>query len=902
MNCVRLPYRLVSAVAVLVMASSMVNPAACAADAETLAKCQQSLGKQTQRYFTARMTRISDCVRQSLSCLQNPPCTKSRLKCTELELACKKKSAGRCEKQFATIERNRAAFVRPLQACDVVDGEPVVPFDDAAYAVTKAECADLGVVLSDAASLQGCLAMALDRTSERLLGFQIPRAAEVINFTHPATCPLRDLPIIAGCGDCKAPVDQRAAVGRCGRAASEAGNVFAKIAGGALGDCAAKLARCQSDKCFDAARTKCIKALQKAAGAADVLEQTLNGFCGPGALSYETLRGESGLNVDALTCVCEDVSLPTPDSFGSYARCFRRRHECELAKFLRLSHPELPARLEAQGLSLASALCPALAPPATPVAAAARFPGLRRFFDLTKGRFGNGVTRTPFFKPGGARLPTPGKRPGVTGIIGTRGFFGGLTKTIRAKYSLARSADGRSGLDGERAIGDATLLVAVRRLDGTIVDGDAFELILEPGQDAVDLDFEFPLDVQECRFTLVFAVAVDGEVSEYTPFELVRESASGITFTGRSATVAKGALFESMAISPDGLHLYATTLASKLVTVVERDPSSGSLTVLQNVIDDVAGVDGMGLPTAITVSPDGLDVYVVGDGLRDKRGLPVAGAEAAIVRFRRDPSSGQLAFVEAVRFDVAGVTGPDAAKAVVVSPDGKHVYVAGGKRRAAFFPRPPAGIVVLVRVIGVFARDSATGALTFVQEINERIEAQGIAISPDGSHVYTTGQGEVVAYARNATAGTLALVARSPGDLNGARGIAVNPDGDQVYVASTVDDALTVFDRDATTGVLSERQVMLGGPCSAIGLDGAAAIAVSADAKRVYVAGSSGGTVSAFERDATGTLIFGDLETEGVDGVGGLGGVVSLTASADGRHVYAGSTLSPGATIFHVDP
>jgi hypothetical protein len=70
---------------------------------------------------------------------------------------------------------------------------------------------------------------------------------------------------------------------------------------------------------------------------------------------------------------------------------------------------------------------------------------------------------------------------------------------------------------------------------------------------------------------------------------------------------------------------------------------------------------------------------------------------------------------------------------VDVSPDGKHVYVTGFNDDA----------------VAVFSRNTATGALTFVEFQQDGVGgvdgldgAAGVDISPDGKHVYVTGAGD----------------------------------------------------------------------------------------------------------------------------------------------------------------
>ena len=80
----------------------------------------------------------------------------------------------------------------------------------------------------------------------------------------------------------------------------------------------------------------------------------------------------------------------------------------------------------------------------------------------------------------------------------------------------------------------------------------------------------------------------------------------------------------------------------------------------------------------------------------------------AVAVFSRDPASGARAFVEVQRDGFGGVDG--LFHPVTISPDGNHLYAAGG------------GDDTVV----VFSRDSATGSLTFIEK---RQDVVGVSMS-----------------------------------------------------------------------------------------------------------------------------------------------------------------------------
>ncbi len=159
--------------------------------------------------------------------------------------------------------------------------------------------------------------------------------------------------------------------------------------------------------------------------------------------------------------------------------------------------------------------------------------------------------------------------------------------------------------------------------------------------------------------------------------------------------------------------------------------------------------------------------------------------------------------------------------------------------------------------------------------------------------------------------------------LAGAQAVAVSPDARSVYVAG--EGAVVTLARDRATGSLypalsPSTRACIGSsassPCAAMdaALDGADALAVSADGRFVYVGASNSATVSAFVRGRRGVLLpvaqrvrgryFGCVAGTLLEGtppprcgahVRALNGVAALAISPDGRNLYAVSYgLEPG--------
>ena len=160
------------------------------------------------------------------------------------------------------------------------------------------------------------------------------------------------------------------------------------------------------------------------------------------------------------------------------------------------------------------------------------------------------------------------------------------------------------------------------------------------------------------------------------------------------------------------------------------------LTFVEVQKDGVGSADGLLSAQSVTVSPDGEHLYAA------------ACAAEALAVFSRNSTTGALTFVEVQKDGVGGVDGLHLARSVMVSPDGKHLYVAGTFDRA----------------VAVFSRNPTTGALTFVEVQKDGVggvdglrEIEAVTVSPDGKHLYTAASGGVDAvtvFSRNSATGS----------------------------------------------------------------------------------------------------------------------------------------------------
>lgn len=360
----------------------------------------------------------------------------------------------------------------------------------------------------------------------------------------------------------------------------------------------------------------------------------------------------------------------------------------------------------------------------------------------------------------------------------------------------------------------------------------------------------------------------------------VQEVGDGVTCTDGTALLGAA----GVAVSPDGRHVYVASFDSNAVAIFSRNKTTGKLTqpagadgCVQEFGFGVACAVGKGLARAlgVAVSRDGRHVYVA------------SATSSAVAIFSRDRTTGKLTqlagaagCVQELGDGVACVDGRalHAAAGLVVSQDGKHVYVASATSSA----------------VAVFSRQRTTGELTqlpgadgCVQELGDGVgcvdgkalfDAIGVAMSQDGKNVYVASRfaGAMAIFSRDRPTGKLSQLADSAGCVQNYSGaplasctpvrvlvepysVVVSPDGESVYVASRVRNAVVVLSRDRPTGRLWQLAQVHGcvqeppgsGDGCALGkaLLGAIGVAVSPDGKNVYVASSGSDAIAAFSRE-----------------------------------------------------
>lgn len=257
--------------------------------------------------------------------------------------------------------------------------------------------------------------------------------------------------------------------------------------------------------------------------------------------------------------------------------------------------------------------------------------------------------------------------------------------------------------------------------------------------------------------------------------------------------------------------------------------------------------------------------------------------------FRRNNENGKLSFIELESHRDGADDGLYRPEKISISPDGEHVYVTSTGANS----------------LAVFDRNSSTGEISFAGYYDRypRVyDASAVKVTPDGKYVIVTLEinGEVIVYQRDLSTGLLEFTGSYQfGTLWDFTDVDISFDSKNFYVTDSYHDELYVFSLDTSDGSSEGLQTFTDGEGSLDGLNGAQAVSSSPDGGSVYVASPADFAISVFDRNASdGKLSYVEVQRAGVDGVDGLDGVSHVTVSSDGRYVYACGTESDAVAIF----
>lgn len=386
----------------------------------------------------------------------------------------------------------------------------------------------------------------------------------------------------------------------------------------------------------------------------------------------------------------------------------------------------------------------------------------------------------------------------------------------------------------------------------------------------------------------------------------------------------------AIAVSPDGKQVYVASSKSDAIAIFSRDRQTGVLAQSRKTggCISVRGAGGcavaIGLdePNSVAISPDGRNVYATsraGNSISTFARNPKTGA----LRQLPPPLAGCISGLP-VPGCASGLAllAPDV---VVISPDGDNVYVGSffGNSVAAFARNPKTGALMQLAGSAGCIAEATAGCTTGIA-----LQAvEGLAISGDGADVYaaTALSNAVVTLSRDPSTGALDQVGcitenALPGcatgvQLGGANAVAVSPDDDDVYATSLFSNSVTSFSRTALgNGALTQKEGAAGcliylrsAGCSfGRALLAPEGLALSPDGRNLYAAAFKTGAIDVLNRGQAGAV----AQKPGTAGclaarplpdctpARALQGVSSIALSPNGRYLYSTAFGANAVDVF----
>ena len=362
----------------------------------------------------------------------------------------------------------------------------------------------------------------------------------------------------------------------------------------------------------------------------------------------------------------------------------------------------------------------------------------------------------------------------------------------------------------------------------------------------------------------------------------------------------------SLAITADGVNLYASSQSGDTVAWFVRDSIDGRLRFAGLRTNLAAGVEGL----------DGAGNMVVDDALGQ---LFIAGTgDATIAQFQRSadsfcPASGTGELVD-VPFNIGAGGRVVFIVDVEVAGDATGVIENTVELTAARDPDNPTQSDTETSVSSTVA-DLAISKDDGLSEIDGLEGARAVAATGAFVYVAAPDDNAIGVFSRTFDPGMpghgelefLEVVRNGEDGVDGigrVSDIALAADRAHVYTTSPLTNSLAVFERNAASGRLDFLEVQQNGVLGVSGISGASAVALSADDAHVYVTGRFSNAISTFARQRDplspdfGALVFREIDQNGLNGVTGMVEPVALEVAPDGRHVYLLGADSDTLVVF----
>ena len=325
------------------------------------------------------------------------------------------------------------------------------------------------------------------------------------------------------------------------------------------------------------------------------------------------------------------------------------------------------------------------------------------------------------------------------------------------------------------------------------------------------------------------------------------------------------------------------------IHILEMNPSTGALTP-RDVLKSESN------PAWLALNRDRTRLYSA-----NEVATPGSGS-GSVSAYAVDRATGQLTLLDTVSSEGGGPAH------LSIHPGGKHVLVAnyaGGS--VAVLPLEPDGRLApasdVKRHQGTVGPAQASSAPpgSFAVSGHDRPHAHMIEADPSGRFVLAADLAldQILVWRFDQVKGALApndppSIALPPGD--GPRHFAFHPKGQWLYSLQEEASTLVVFDYDAANGRLRAKQTLSTLPRGFTGTNFTSEIAVSPDARFVYVANRLHDSIAWFSIRADGTVAWVGEEWTRGDYPRSFG------IDPSGRFIFSCNQRSDAITTFRVDP
>ena len=340
-----------------------------------------------------------------------------------------------------------------------------------------------------------------------------------------------------------------------------------------------------------------------------------------------------------------------------------------------------------------------------------------------------------------------------------------------------------------------------------------------------------------------------------------------------------------MAIKTYGLILLIVSFTAGCISNHKPYSTLESIREKQVLEDNQLGVNGLGGARVVQLTPDGTLLFVTS---ADDNSLAIFNVDADFkLTFNR-------IFTNNTKID-----GLNGATSLVLSPDGRRVYVVSFYDSAlTIFEQNEQGHYQFLQVI----RDGLPYEEVFSEESSIKkkdklglLGAYDIAITNDNSQLY------VASVASNAVSifdidknGNVSFNHAIRDDDNteyglaGAVNVILTPNNAQLIVAGFNENAITIFHRNAK-GVLKHSQTLINGKGEVKNMIAPQGLAMSPDGHYLYAACGGSNAIIVFARNSLGKYSYIQSISNSDNKVSGLGSAGYVTTSPDGTRVYVAS-------------